>query len=132
METMIEPRNPYAHGCPTREVLSRIADKWTTLVIGVLADAGPAVRFTELRRQIEGISQKMLTQTLRDCERDGLIVRTVYAVVPPRVEYSLTTLGETLREPLRALEAWTTEHYDEVRRAQERFDAHGALAAGRA
>jgi len=76
--------NVYAAGCPTRQILDRIADKWTTLVIGTLAQR--TRRFSELRRAIEGISQKMLTQTLRDLERDGLVLRTVYAEVPPRVE----------------------------------------------
>lgn len=125
METITEQcgsQNPYTQGCPTRDLLDRIADKWTTLVIGTLGCGAP-VRFSELRRQIDGISQKMLTQTLRDLERDGLVVRKAYAVVPPRVEYSLTPLGQTLRDPLRALETWATQHMGEVRQAQERFDA---------
>ena len=117
------PSHPiYAEDCPTRQILDRIADKWTTLVIGILAHT-PAVRFSELRRSIEGISQKMLTQTLRDLERDGLVTRTVFAVVPPRVEYALTPLGRTLGEPLRALELWATAHMAEIREAQGRFDA---------
>jgi DNA-binding HxlR family transcriptional regulator len=113
----------YSGTCPARELLDRIADKWTTLIIGMLVDAGGPVRFTELRRAIGGISQKMLTQTLRDLERDGLIVREMYPVIPPRVEYSLTALGRTLDEPLRALSRWAELHMAEVRKAQGAFDA---------
>jgi DNA-binding HxlR family transcriptional regulator len=126
METMSES-NVYSKTCPTRELLDGIADKWTTLVIGILSDAPSPVRFGELRRGIQGISQKMLTQTLRDLERNGLVVRTVYAVIPPRVEYSLTPLGRTLDEPLRALAVWAQEHLPEVRAAQLTFDARGPV-----
>jgi DNA-binding HxlR family transcriptional regulator len=113
----------YSGPCPARELLDRIADKWTTLIIGVLTQIETPVRFTELRRAIGGISQKMLTQTLRDLERDGLVVRVVFPVIPPRVEYSLTPLGLTLKEPLGALSLWTERHSAEVRTAQEAFDA---------
>ena len=113
----------YAGKCPARELLDRIADKWTTLCIGILSDHPSPMRFGDMRRQISGISQKMLTQTLRDLERDGLVVRRAYPVIPPRVEYSLTTLGKTLEEPMRALSIWSESHMDEVRAAQERFDA---------
>ena len=113
----------YSKTCPTRELLDGIADKWTTLVIGILSDAPTPVRFGELRRAIEGISQKMLTQTLRDLERSGLVVRAAYPVIPPRVEYSLTPLGRTLDEPLRALAEWAQQHLPEVRAAQDAFDA---------
>ena len=78
----------YAGKCPARELLDRIADKWTTLIIGILAEHPGPLRFGDMRRQITGISQKMLTQTLRDLERDGLVVRRAYPVIPPRVEYS--------------------------------------------
>ncbi len=123
MDTMAGEHPPfYAENCPTRQILDRIADKWTTLVIGILASS-ETVRFTELRRAIEGISQKMLTQTLRDLERDGLVTRTVFAVVPPRVEYALTPLGRTLGEPLNALHVWASEHMAQIREAQQRFDA---------
>ncbi len=122
METVLDP---YAHGCPTRDLLDRIADKWTTLVIGALA-ATDTVRFTALKRQISGISQKMLTQTLRDLERDGLVSRTVFAVIPPRVEYALTALGKTLRDPLHALEAWATDHFAAVDEARSAYDAKRA------
>lgn len=108
--------------CPARKILGRVADKWTTLVMGILAEAGVPVRFGEFRRRIEGISQKMLTQTLRDLERDGLVLRAAYPVIPPRVEYSLTRLGETLQVPLGALAAWAMEHMAEINEAQATFD----------
>jgi DNA-binding HxlR family transcriptional regulator len=126
METT-EATGVYSQTCPTRELLDRIADKWTTLIIGILSETD-AVRFTELRRTIDGISQKMLTQTLRDLERDGLVVRKVYAVVPPRVEYSLSPLGRTLCAPLNALAAWSEEHMAAVKKAQERYDAKRTAA----
>ena len=109
--------------CPARELLDRIADKWTMLIVGVLAASSAPVRFTVLRRTISGISQKMLTQTLRQLERDGLVTRRVFPVIPPRVEYEATPLGRTLEEPLAALSAWTEKHMSEVRQAQHRFDA---------
>jgi DNA-binding HxlR family transcriptional regulator len=110
-------------------LLDRIADKWTTLIIGVLTEFETPVRFTELRRAIGGISQKMLTQTLRDLERDGLVVRVAFPVIPPRVEYSLTPLGLTLKEPLGALSLWTERHSAEVREAQAAFDARAQTEA---
>src|SRR5260370_41697979 len=100
----VEPEaGVYSGPCPARELLDRIADKWTTLIIGVLTAIETPVRFTELRRAIGGISQKMLTQTLRDLERDGLGGRGPLPVIPPRVEDSLTPLGPTLTEPRGAL-----------------------------
>ncbi|HEY6450317.1 MAG TPA: helix-turn-helix domain-containing protein [Candidatus Cybelea sp.] len=113
----------YSGACPARALLDRIANKWTTLIIGILGDTQAAVRFSDLRRSITGISQKMLTQTLRDLERDGLVVREIYPVIPPRVEYSLTPLGRTLEEPLRALSRWADQHMKEVHLAQSAFDA---------
>jgi len=120
----------YAGQCPARALLDRIADKWTTLVVGLLYEKSPR-RFSELRRAIGGISQKMLTQTLRDMERDGLVKRDVYPQVPPRVEYALTPLGATLNEPLNTLARWSERHMDEVHAAQARFDA-AATSARRA
>jgi len=105
--------DPYAKACPTRAVLDRIGDKWTVLVVGELTDGAPR-RFTALKRRIAGVSEKMLTQTLRGLERDGLVRRTVYPEVPPRVEYQLTALGETLRAPIAALERWSLDHMDDV------------------
>lgn len=120
METMTLTPNVYAEDCPTRRALDMIADRWTVLVIGLLAN-GPT-RFSALQRQIGGISQKMLTQTLRDLERSGLVSRTVYAEVPPRVEYALTELGETLCEPIRAIRDWAETNIDAVNRAQLSYD----------
>ncbi|GLJ62597.1 MULTISPECIES: winged helix-turn-helix transcriptional regulator [Microbacterium] len=113
--------NPYAKDCPSRQLLDRIGDRWTALVLGTLED-GP-LRFSEVARRIEGISQKMLTQTLRALERDGLVTRTVYAEVPPRVVYELSDLGRSLREPLRALETWATTHMPDVLEARQQADA---------
>jgi len=121
LETKVEP-DAFSGNCPVRELLDRIADKWTTLIIGILGQAEGPVRFGELRRSVAGISQKMLAQTLRDLERDGLVTRTLYPEIPPRVEYSLTPLGRTLDEPLSALARWAQRHMPEVRAAQETFD----------
>ncbi len=115
--------NPYNDGCPTRLILDRIGQRWTVLVIGVL-DRGTS-RFSEIMRAIPGLSQKMLTQTLRGLERDGLVTRTVTAEVPVRVEYSLTEAGRTLGAPLRALEAWSIEHLSAVLDAQKEYDRVG-------
>jgi len=121
MDTQLKLGDPYAADCPTRQVLDRIGDKWTTLIIGLLSD--DAKRFSELQRSIHGISHKMLTQTLRHLERDGLITRTVYAEVPPRVEYQLTTLGKTLCEPILAIVRWSETYIDQVSAAQIEYDA---------
>ncbi|MWV60813.1 winged helix-turn-helix transcriptional regulator [Rathayibacter sp. VKM Ac-2754] len=112
--------DPYAAGCPSRRLLDRIGDRWTVLVVGALGD-GP-LRFSAIRRIVEGVSQKMLTQTLRGLERDGLVTRTVYAEVPPRVEYELTAAGRTLQEPLKALERWSIEHFGQVAASWETYD----------
>ncbi len=116
--------------CPSRQVLDRIAGKWTALVIHVLAEGRQ--RYSELHRRIGGVSQKMLTQTLRDLERDGLVERTVYPVVPPRVEYSLTPLGRTLIEPLSAICRWAEAHLPAMQAARARSDrqarAHAKMA----
>jgi DNA-3-methyladenine glycosylase I len=99
--------------CHAREVLARIGDKWSVYVMHVLGEAR-TVRFNELRSQVDGISQRMLTVTLRGLERDGIVARTVYPEVPPRVEYALTPLGATLRQLVRALVAWSGDHLAEV------------------
>ncbi|MFD6178046.1 MULTISPECIES: winged helix-turn-helix transcriptional regulator [unclassified Isoptericola] len=103
-----------------RAVLDRVGDKWSTLVLGTLA-SGPR-RFTELLHGIDGISQRMLTLTLRQLERDGLVSRTVHAVVPPRVDYALTDLGQTLLPPVIALVEWAFAHTDAIRGHRERYD----------
>jgi DNA-binding HxlR family transcriptional regulator len=103
-------------------MLARIGDKWSVYVIHVLGDAG-ILRFNELRSEVEGISQRMLTVTLRGMERDGLVVRTVYPEVPPRVEYALTPLGATLRQLVRGLVEWSGAHLREVDAARAAYDA---------
>lgn len=122
--------DPYVRGCPTRQVLDRIGDRWTVLVIGALG-GGPR-RFSEIARRVEGVSQKMLTQTLRSLERDGLVTRTVFAEVPPRVEYELTDLGRTLCEPLAALEEWATTHMAGVLEARREHAAAAEASSGSA
>src|SRR5579883_1977528 len=107
--------------CLSRQVLNLIADEWTPLVIYVLEDEG-TVRFGQFLKRIGGISRKMLTQTLREMERNGLVQRVVYPVVPPVVEYSLTPLGQTLVEPVHALAAWAYEHLQEVAQARNEYD----------
>jgi DNA-binding HxlR family transcriptional regulator len=109
-------------GCTTiKEVLARIGDKWSVFVITLLGER--TMRFTELQRSIEGISQRMLTLTLRQLERDGVVERVVYPIVPPRVEYSLTALGTTLIEPLLALAGWADAHRTDIERARLEYDA---------
>ncbi len=98
--------------CPSRLVLDRIADKWTALIIQILAQG--TMRYGTLHRAIGGISEKMLTQTLRSLERDGLVQRKIHPVIPPKVEYSLTKLGRTLIEPLHALCRWSEKHLAEL------------------
>lgn len=106
--------------CPSRTSLARIANKWTAMII--IALGGGRMRFTELRATVAGISGKVLADTLRDLERDGLVSRHAFAEVPPRVEYELTPLGETLSHPLAALRAWAEAHHDEVARHREAYD----------
>lgn len=111
--------------CPSRRALNVIADKWTVLVVRAL-ESGPE-RYEQLRRRVQGISKKMLTQTLRELESNGLVQRTVYEVVPPHVEYALTPLGETLRAPLQALTLWATDHLEAVERARRAAGVESAL-----
>jgi DNA-binding HxlR family transcriptional regulator len=111
------------HKDGARQVLDLIADKWTVLVIYALT--GGTKRYSELQRLIVGVSQKMLTQTLRGLERDGLVERKVYPVVPPMTEYSLTPLGRTLIEPLCAICKWSEEHLPEVEAARARYERAG-------
>jgi DNA-binding HxlR family transcriptional regulator len=110
----------YNERCPTRIVLDRIADKWTVLIAGALD--GKTKRFGELRREIGGVSQKMLTQTLRGLERDGIVARRVYATVPPKVEYSLTELGRTLVRILEAIREWSETNIEDVLKARLDYD----------
>jgi len=106
--------------CLVREVLDRVGDKWSVYVVHMLG--GGTMRFSELRRGIEGISQRMLTVTLRGLERDGLISRTVYPVVPPRVDYALTPLGETLLDAVCSLVKWAEEHRPDIDVARVEYD----------
>jgi DNA-binding HxlR family transcriptional regulator len=106
------------------DLIGRVADKWTMLVLEVLAEKGE-LRFTRLSESVEGISQKMLTQTLRQMERDGLITRTVHPVVPPKVEYKLTKLGLTLGAAFCGVWVWAAENLKEVERARRKFDNLG-------
>lgn len=115
--------NVLDQNCESRQALDRIADKWTSLCVYALV-RGPK-RHGELRREIQGITQKMLTQTLRSMERDGLVQRTVLDRVPPHVEYSLTPLGATLQGPLVAICRWAMDHLPEVREARVRADRAG-------
>jgi DNA-binding HxlR family transcriptional regulator len=107
--------------CPTRVVLDRIGDKWTALVIGALEDG--SLRFTELRARIGGVAPKVLTQTLRAMERDGLLTRTIHAQVPPRVDYELTPLGASLTAPIATLTDWAETHLGRILASRERYDA---------
>jgi len=111
--------------CPVTDVLRRVGDRWTLLIL-ILLGKGPH-RFNELHRSVEGISQRMLTRTLRALERDGLAARTVYPTIPPSVEYDLTPLGRTLLNPLSALADWAVDHGEEIATARDRHDAHSPL-----
>ena len=106
--------------CVAREILARVGDKWSVYVVATLGD-GPR-RFSELKRMIEGVSQRMLTLTLRGLERDGLITRTVYPTIPPRVDYALTALGRDLLNPVSALGTWAIRNQPKIARAREQFD----------
>ncbi|MFF2084368.1 winged helix-turn-helix transcriptional regulator [Nocardia sp. NPDC058176] len=117
----------FLRDCPARQLLSVLADKWVLLVLGTLREADGPVRFNALRRRLDGITQKMLTKTLRDLERDGLVRRAVYPTVPPRVEYSITALGADLGRISQAMGAWVVEHHDEITAARAEFDAALAL-----
>jgi DNA-binding HxlR family transcriptional regulator len=110
----------YSPDCPSRLVLDRISDKWTALIVLVLRD-GP-LRFGHLRLRIGGVAPKVLADTLRRLERDGLLTRTAYLEVPPRVEYELTALGHSLAAPITAIATWAEEHMREVARARERYE----------
>ena len=110
------------------ETLDRIGDKWTVMVVGVL-EQGP-LRYNEIRRAIDGISQRMLTLTLKELERDGLVTRTMYPTIPPRVDYELTQLGRNLMTPLRSLYDWAVKHRPAMLAARRKFAEKERLAAG--
>jgi len=117
----------YNENCPTRIVLNRIADKWTILIVGTLE--GGTKRFGELRREVSGISQKMLTQTLRGLERDGIVKRTIYASVPPKVEYRLTDLGRTLVNIFEEIRNWSENNIEDVLMARKSYDKEQVVSA---
>lgn len=119
------PWDVYASDCPTRMVLDRVADKWTTLVLGLLSQH--PWRFNALLRKIDGLSQKVLSQTLKRLERDGLVSRTAFATVPVTVEYAITPLGLTLAHSLGALIAWAEQNIESVQIAQRAFDAKNGM-----
>jgi DNA-binding HxlR family transcriptional regulator len=121
------PRRLTNHACPTRDVLGRVGDAWSFLVLMELA-LGPC-RFNALRRVVNGISQRMLSVTLRHLERDGLAVRTVLPMAPPQVEYALTDLGRSLGQPMLALHQWAETNQPQVRAARTAFDARNDMAA---
>ena len=116
--------NIYDPDCPTRLVLDRVGDKWTGLVILVLLD-GPQ-RFSQLRGRIGGVAPKVLTETLRRLERDGILTRTAFAEIPPRVEYELTPLGRSLEHPIRSIAAWAEQNMARITRARNAYDRRAA------
>src|SRR5438445_5729945 len=121
---MSPTHSPSDPGCiAARQILDRVGDKWSIYIVGILSK-GP-MRFNQLKRSIEGISQRMLTLTLRGLERDGLVTRTVFPTVPPSVEYELTALGRTLMEPVTTLANWAQANVQEIQQARVTFDAGG-------
>ena len=125
----MEPSEPYIAGqCHmVNDIISLVGDKWSVLIVVLLG--GGKKRFSALKRSVDGISQKMLTVTLRGLERDGYVTRTVYPTIPPKVEYELTDLGRDLLVPLRALGAWALANHDVVARSRAAYDARTAQAA---
>ena len=103
------------------QLIGRVADKWTMLVVEEMAH-GEELRFTELGRRVSGISQKMLTQTLRQMERDGLVTRTIHPVIPPKVEYSLSKMGKSFHEPASALGTWALDNLERIDQARAKYD----------
>ena len=115
--------NPYSRSCPSRGLLKSLGDLWTVLVVGALHHADQPQRFKEISARVDGISTKMLTQTLRGLERDGLLKRHQYPEIPPRVTYELTDSGRGLAEALAQVETWATDHLGTVSEARARYDA---------
>ena len=119
--------NALSARCPARDVLGHVADKWTVLVLAILTEG--TTRFNGLRRRVDGITQKMLTRTLRDLEKNGFVSRRIYAEVPPRVEYTLTPLGHSLVKVLETVRDWADRHAGDVVAARQRFARDIALKA---
>ena len=128
MTSTTEPSTPALapEDCPVRDVLNRVGDKWSVLVLHLLS--GGTLRFTELRNAIDGISQRMLTVSLRGLERDGLVTRTVHPVVPPRVDYALTALGQSLSETIANLVVWAETNRPLIEDARRNYD-RGAITS---
>jgi DNA-binding HxlR family transcriptional regulator len=123
---LIEAPKTDHSGCrKVSQVLARIGDKWSVLVVMQLAEG--ALRFSEIKRRLNGISQRMLTLTLRGLERDGLVIRTIFPTIPPRVEYRLSDLGYSLRDPVMALGQWALAHISEIDAARAKFDRDNAM-----
>jgi DNA-binding HxlR family transcriptional regulator len=120
-----EPKQVFRADCPTRPILDQIADKWSMMTMAVLAEPK---RFNQIKRQLEGVTQRVLTQTLRRLERNGMIERRVLPTSPVGVEYSLTPLGESLREPFSHLYTWAVEHADDIVARQRAYDARSTPA----
>lgn len=118
----------FAERCPIRDVLERLGDRWTMLVLFTLEEAGTQ-RFSVLKSRIPDISQRMLAQTLRRVEQDGLVVRTVYPTVPPRVDYALTPLGQSFMKPMHQLVQWAATHHEQVRAARQVYRPLSAAPA---
>jgi DNA-binding HxlR family transcriptional regulator len=129
VETVELPPDAFARACASRVVLDRIGDRWTVLLVVALAH-GP-LRFSQLRSKIEGITPKVLTQTLRALERDGVVTRTVFAQVPPRVDYELTELGHDLLAPIDAIRVWAEQHAARIVTNRERYDDERSVSADR-
>ncbi|WP_338876076.1 helix-turn-helix domain-containing protein [Spirosoma sp. SC4-14] len=121
LQNILKRTGPLLSSCPIRNILDRFSDKWSTLSIIHLGDAG-TLRFNELKKRIDGVSQRMLTVTLRTLERDGLVKRRVYAEIPPRVEYELTDLGRSLLVQIIELGDWASNHSQQIIQARERYD----------
>ncbi|MFI9361965.1 winged helix-turn-helix transcriptional regulator [Kitasatospora sp. NPDC053057] len=121
----------YRRDCPSRTVVEVLANKWSLYVLAALRRSAEPLRFSRLRRQLDGVTQKMLTQTLRSLERDGLVARTVYPTVPPRVEYSLTDLGHAAGELTTAVADWAIDHAARVHAARAAFDARAETLSPR-
>ena len=121
------PWNVMVSTCPSRTSLARIANKWTALIVIALGEE--RLRFGDIAATVQGISGKVLTDTLRALERDGIVSRHAFAEVPPRVEYELTPLGRTLSEPLSALRTWAESHFDEVQASRAAYDAQEEVAS---
>jgi DNA-binding HxlR family transcriptional regulator len=124
--TAPQPRHDSADCRAVSQVLARVGDKWSVLIVSLLGD-GPR-RFNEIKRMVGGISQRMLTLTLRGLERDGLVTRTVFPTIPPRVDYELTDLGRSLWKPVEALGTWAREQQPQIQAARQRFDERASDA----